>query len=304
MPDGKTESVDKFQTGDGTRVSRDDALYRTGMGNWDACRIPVDRLLSVASTWQRLLSGVDRPWLCWNVDHDWCVLQQRLVHAVGWTPLVGFDPRVGPPPIEDDAILIDFNAEFALPTMYPHFVIELAFAFAERLAFWHSDLLVRLPIMEELAGTFARLGDGELAAVPCRGGIRRRLMPWAQRYWELIGCTTRGASRDQFELGAGWWYNFTRHPNFQGKPTLYGKPYYWDHGTGIMYWARHHKPRVYDIPERLVAEGHFTSIGAMQYVRQSPNNHTRNLNADLSANFNLADCARQLELTRLLAGRA
>jgi hypothetical protein len=272
------------------------------MGNWGACTIPVDRLLAVASGWQRSVAGIDKLWLCWNVDHDWCVLQQRLVQAVGWTPLVGFDPRVGPPPVERGAVLVDFNAELALPTMYPHFVMELMFAFCDRLAFWHSDLLVRLPVMQKLADEFSGLADGELAAVPSRGGLRRRFMPWSHRYWELIGCTTRGASRDQFELGAGWWYNFTGHPNFRGNDRLYGQPYYWDHGTGVMYWARQRKARVHEIPEQLVAEGHFTSIGAKGYVRKSPNSHMRNLNADLQANFDLAACAGKLGLGHLLHG--
>lgn len=285
--------------GTGLDGSPDD-LFRTGMGNWGACRIPVEKLVAVASNWRDALSGIDKPWLCWNVDHDWCVLQQRLVKAVGWTPVVGFDPRVGPPPVEKGAVLVDFNSELSLPTLYPHFVMELAFVFCDRLAFWHSDLLVRLPVMQSLADMFGELPDGEVAAVPGRGGVRQWLKPWSHRYWELIGCTTRAASRDQFELGAGWWYNFPGHPNFKGSGKLFGQPYYWDHGTGIMYWARHRRAKVHEIPERLVAEGHFTSIGAKKYVRKSPNSHMRSLNADLNANFDLAVCANKLGLERLL----
>jgi hypothetical protein len=278
----------------------DATLHRTGMGNWDACKIPVSELLDLAASWRPLFAGIERPWLCWNVDSDWCLLQQRLVKSVGWTPIVGFDPRVGPPCVERDAVLIDFNEKLGLPTMYPHFVLEFMFQFCDRLAFWHSDLLVRVPTLRSIAQTFEGLRDGGLAAVPSCKGLLFRLQPWAHRYWELIGCTTRGASRSQFELGAGWWYNFTRHPNFRGRPTLFGRPYYWDHGTGIMYWARSTKAKVRDIDEALVREGHFTSIGAQNYVRQSPNNHFRKLNLDLRANFDLAKCAESLELGHLL----
>jgi hypothetical protein len=278
-----------------------DELHRTGMGNWDACVIPLADLLAHAQSWRPHLEGVSHPWLCWNVDPDWCLLQQRLVTAVGWTPLVGFDPRVGPPPISPGAVLVDFNAGLGLPTMYPHFVMEFMFQFCDRLAFWHSDLLVRLPLLRQLSGVFRSLVDGELAAVPRRGRFGFRFVrPWAHRYWELIGCTTRGASRSQFELGAGWWYHFTRHPNFRGSPRIWGRPYYWDHGTGVMYWARATCARVHDVPERLVQEGHFSSIGAKNYKRQSPNNHFRNLNADLRENFDLAMCAKELELEAFL----
>jgi len=277
-----------------------DDLYRTGMGNWSACVIPVDQLITHAATWRSALEGVCHPWLCWNVDPDWCLLQQRLVLAVGWTPIVGFDPRVGPSPVETGAILIDFNRQLDLPTLYPHFVLELAFAFCDRLAFWHSDLLVRLPLLQKLADDFAQLADGQVAAVPSRGGRKGILRPWSHRYWELIGCTTKTASKEQFEIGAGWWYNFYSHPNFRGRRTLFGRPYYWDHGTGVMYWARKRKACVYEIPEKLIAEGHFTSIGTRNYRRYSPNNHMRNLNVDLRANFNLTTCAERLGLGQFL----
>ncbi len=51
-----------------------DDLYRTGMGNWSACVIPVDQLITHAATWRSALEGVCHPWLCWNVDPDWCLL--------------------------------------------------------------------------------------------------------------------------------------------------------------------------------------------------------------------------------------
>jgi len=280
-------------------VPSSDDLHRTGMGNWAACALSLGALLEKAKSWRDELEGISHPWLCWNVDPDWCLLQQRMVKEVGWTPLVGFDPRIGPPPLIPGAVGMDFNRGLSLPTLYPHFVMEFAFVFCDRLAFWHSDLLVRLPVLRDLATKFRALSDGELAAVPSRGW-RGMLRPWSHRYWELVGCTTRSASQSQFELGAGWWYNFTRHPNFRGKPTLFGRPYYWDHGTGIMYWARATRARVHEVAERLVDEGHFTSIGAKNYQRQTPNNHLRNLNLDLRGNFDLAKCAERMGLTSLL----
>jgi hypothetical protein len=277
-----------------------DDLFRTGVGNWAACVIPLPQLLQVTESWRTVFAGIELPWLCWNVDSDWCLLQQRLVRKVGWTPVVGFDPRVGPPPLAPGAVLVDFNERFGLPTMYPHFPMEFIFNFCQRLAFWHSDLLVPLPVMQRLADSFAALRAGEIAAVLNRGGLRKLLKPWAHRYWELIGCSTASASRDQFELGAGWWYNFVRHPNFRDSATILGQPYYWDHGTGIMYWARARKARVHRVPESLVAAGHFTSIGTKNYQRKSPNTHMRDLSADLRANFDLARCAEQMGLTDLL----
>jgi hypothetical protein len=281
------------------KSAKADVLYRTGMGNWAACIFPVAKLIAAAETWRAELDGISLPWLCWNVDPDWCVLQQRIILNIGWTPVVGFDPRVGPPPVEIGAKLVDFNREFNLPILYPHFVIELAFVFSERLAFWHSDLLARISTLQTLADNFIELRQGELAAVPVRG-LRKLLRPWSHRYWEVIGCTTRDASKDQFELGAGWWYNFIAHPNYRGKPALFGRPYGWDHGTGVMYWARQRRARVHEISESLIADGHFTSIGANNYVRTSPNNHMRNLNAELGLNFNLATSAERLGLGKFL----
>src|SRR5215468_4474036 len=130
------------QSGLSQSMSSDYDSYRTGAGNWDACNIPLDVLCAAAERWQPILDSVARPWLCWNVDPDWCLVQQRLALEVGWTPLVGGDPRLPRPILLPNSLYIDFNAEFRLPTMFMHFPLEFAFAFAGRLAFWHSDLLV------------------------------------------------------------------------------------------------------------------------------------------------------------------
>ena len=144
-------------------------LYRRGMGDWHAWGDDTDLIFDAATDWRSRLKNVELPWLCWNVDADWSLLQQRLVLAVRWTPVVGFDPRVGPPPVLRESILIDFNEKLRLPTLYPHFPLEFAFLFCERLAFWHSDLLIRLPQMQDIAGQFESLQQGELAAVSSIG---------------------------------------------------------------------------------------------------------------------------------------
>lgn len=276
-------------------------MFRTGQGDWEACAIDLDRIRAAAEGWRRQLAGVERPWLCWNVDPDWCLVQQRLVRAVGWTPVVGFDPRVGAPArVDPAAVLVDFNAELDLPTMYPHFPLEFTFLFAPRLAFWHSDLLVRIEKMRRIADLFAALQDGETAAVPERR-LRHLLTPHKTRYWELIGCTTRGASQSQFEHGCGWWMNFWFHPNHpeRGSPRL--SKYNWDHGSGVMYWHRHCNGKVRDLSLVELEEGHFSQIGKTDYKRVSPTHYMRNMGAELSLNYELAACTRKLDLEWLLS---
>ena len=90
----------------GKIVNRDLARYtdydielaQFGQGQWPAFRalnIDLEELMDIAAEWGRQLESINRPWLCWNVNDDWCFLQKKLVTEAGWTPLVGFDPRVG-----------------------------------------------------------------------------------------------------------------------------------------------------------------------------------------------------------------
>ena len=223
-----------------------------GTGNWKAYRLPVDRIFDVATQWKTALTGVEQPWLCWNVSHRWSLLQQKLVRHVGWTPVVGFDPRIGPPPLISGAILIDFNADFQFPVMWPHFPLEFAFLFAPRLAFWHADLLCRFPVMDHLAAMFTSLQDGQMAAVLDRGGLRNSLNFKSHRYWELAGCTTAGASRDQFEKGSGWWRFMDHHPSCTDpRERARRRTYSYDSGVGILYWRNRYGGRVQDIGIKL-----------------------------------------------------
>lgn len=282
--------------------SEERELHRRGMGNWRAWGHDISAIKEAAAEWKQELNSVEYPWLCWNVNDDWCLLQQRLVAAAGWTPVVGFDPRVGPPrSLVPNAILLDFNRRFSLPVMYPHFPLEFAFLFAERLAFWHSDLLVRISSFQKLAESFRNLKQGEMSAVQCVSW-RNFLFPHKQRFWELIGCTTREASQSQFDSGCGWWIHFydhhNRHVNMRDSKL---DSHYWDHGSGIMYWKRKHGGRVLALQEKDFIEGHFSQIKFDQYQRVSPNNEFRDLRLDLSHNFQLKHCATKLGLEMFLS---
>ena len=275
--------------------------FRTGRGNWNAFDLPIDSVLIAARAWSRALDGIGRPWLCWSVDDDWSMVQQRLVAGVGWTPVVGFDPRVGPPPTISEAILVDFNQQLRLPVLYPHFVLEFVFAFADKLAFWHSDLLLTEGDMAKFARTFADLSDGEMAAVASPSGWRRLVAGRKRRYWELLGCTTRAASRSQFDHGCGWWMHFHNHPNFPGGGS---RRYHWEYGCGIHHWQRACGGRVRDIAEADITYGHFSRISNKSYIAEEKNNVFRNLNKDIHNNYNLVDCANYLNLCHLLPSRS
>lgn len=275
-------------------------LFKTGQGNWKDNVFPVERLLECADRWRQQLGGLQRGWLCWNVDDDWCLVQQRLVERAGWIPIVGFDPRRGAPKKNSpNAIVIDFNAGLDLPTMYPHFPLEFAFAYIDRIGFWHSDLLIEIGRFQQIAQIFDGLRDGEMAAIPEKR-LRHILRPGQHRYWELIGCTTRGASRTQFEHGCGWWMLYGWHPNRKDRGSEHYKGINWDHGAGIMAWHRQHGGKVVNIPLKWVEHGHFSQINNQGYKRVSPRHYMRDMGSELSLNYALADAARSLQLDDLL----
>jgi hypothetical protein len=201
------------------------------------------------------------------VDEDWCLVQQRLIESVGWTPVIGFDPRVGPPgKLTPRARVFDFNRYLGLEILYPHFPLELMFLFCDRLAFWHSDLLIRREKMAALARRFESLRDGHTAATWISPGRRHMFGTKNKRYWELVGCTTRLASRDQFEKGCGWWMEYWAHPR-QSVPDRIREKYYWDHGAGIFYWHKVKGGNCDVIKDRELMEGHFSKMAAKEFVR-------------------------------------
>ena len=273
---------------------------QVGKGNWAGFNVPLDRIYAASAEWRDALSGIARPWLCWNVSDRWCKLQQRLIQEVGWTPVIGFDPRSGPPTLLPGSILINFNSHFGFEVMWPHFPLEFAFLFSDRLAFWHADLLCRLQVMHQLAKTFESLPDGTIAAVPQVGGLRHLLKFRYHRYWELVGCTTKAASKSQFDHGAGWWRYMSDHPSCTDEPERRRRDkYYYDSGVGIMYWKRRYGGKVVDIPEKLVAEGHCTSINKKDYRQVNPGG-ARILGAEIDLNYDIEEVAARLEIAHLL----
>lgn len=272
-----------------------------GIGNWggfNASPFTYHDILTVSKDWATALARVERPWLCWNVDPDWCLLQQRMVLEVGWTPVVGYDPRVGPPPVLPGAVLIDFNADFQFGTMYPHFPLDYAFAYADRLAFWHADLLMPIQQLKAYASRFEGLSDGQMIAVEPRFSVRHRILDAnSMRYWELLGCTTRGASRSNFDEGCGWWQSFYLHPNcpslqeFKKRSVLY-----WDCGVGIRYWHKQLGGHLVAIPEYEIAAGHFTRMRRKNYIAASVDNWSRDLSKELSVNFPLRSVCKEFGL--------
>jgi len=284
-------------------VTNEDQLYKTGMGNWKHLAINLDSIFEAAEDWKARIAPIKKPWLVWNVDSSWCLLQQKLVSYAGWTPVVGFDPRVGVPELLPESVLVDFNKQLKLPIMLPHFPLEFAFLFTDKIAFWHSDLLVRKEKLTEISRTFDELKDGATCATysgtPFRRLLRRFTNRKQQRYWELIGCTTRSASKSQFENGCGWWMNFVDHVNFRGEKS----GHYWDHGAGIYYWERYCGGTVVPIWVKAVDEGHFSQTRVTEYQRLSPNNHRRNLFLDINHNFNLRTCAESMGLGEFVDNR-
>lgn len=272
-----------------------------GKGNWADFSVPIASIFDAAAGWRRALDGIERPWLCWNVSDRWCALQQRLIQEVGWTPVVGFDPRCGPPKsVLPGSIVIDFNAPFGFDTMWPHFPLEFAFLFADCLAFWHADLLCRLDVMRKLKVIFEALPDGSMAAVRDIGGRRNLLRFRHHRYWELVGCTTKKASESQFQNGSGWWRNMKDHPSCKNVTERQRRAkYYYDSGVGVMYWKRRFRGSVIDIPEKLVAEGHCTSINKRNYRQVQPGGQ-RNLSAEIDLNFDISEVAARLGIAHLL----
>ncbi|ABM62325.1 hypothetical protein [Halorhodospira halophila] len=271
---------------------------REAKGNWDV--FPASRVAEIeacSQQWREQLRGVAKPWLCWNVDPDWCRVQQRLVKSVDWTPVVGGDPRSGEPPLEEGAVRVDFNAGFNYPIMHFLFPVEFSHLFCGRLAFWHSDLLVRQSVLQDLAEWFEALPDGHISALDSRRPWYKRWYGKRDRFWELIGCTTAGASRSQFEVGAGWWRNVWRHPNCPDSlRARLRRQYDYDHGGGILAWHEIHGGKVHPIDLKRVREGHCTRIGRKDYVPQSPQDDRRDLSKDLSYNYDLETVCSQLGL--------
>lgn len=270
-----------------------------GDGDWRTCELPYEAVQRAAERWRSAVAGLEKLWLCWNINTKWCGLQQRLANEVGWTPVVGWDPACGdgrPSFVLPSAVAIDFNHDLDLPVMFMHFPLEFAFLWCEKLAFWHSDLLLRHDQMAKAARRFESVVDGEMAAVFSTGGWRNALKFKKHRYFELLGCTTRGASRDQFENGCGWWRRFGYHWNSpaDARELARRRSYYGEHGVGIRYWERHCGGRVHALKERDYSATHFSVTSIRNYRK------CRNKSDELAVNFDLDAIAKDMDIADLL----
>ena len=189
--------------------------------------------------------------------------------------------------------------------MYPHFPIELAFIWIDKLAFWHSDFLIRLDLMKNIARDFQHLKNGSCWVTRPDIGLFRTITGRQKRYWELLGCTTKNASRSQWNHGTGWWMNFYMHPNCpDNRERKRRKRYYFDHGTGVYFWEKKLRGTVMKIPESLIKEGHFTRIGNPEFKRSTPkgtSDSMRSMEWDLNQNINLSQAAKFLNLENFLS---
>jgi len=219
----------------GWDLARNDG--KIGTGNWEAWGHNIEPIKQAAKIWKEKLDGIEKPWLCWCLDDEWSILQQKIVLNAGWTPIVGNDTNVSKPTILDGSVYINFNETLKLPTMWMHFPLEFAFLFCEKLAFWHSDLLCSEKDMAKYNKAFSALKQGELAAVKHTHGWLGFKDSYKNHYGELLGCTTREASEDQFKNGSGWWRHISKHPNFDAKQHK-KTDYYYEHGTGIWVWEK------------------------------------------------------------------
>ena len=254
-----------------------------------------------ARSWRDQLAGVSRPWLCWCIDPQWCLVQQQLVQKIGWTPVVGTD-GTHQPVVVDGAIFVDFNRELQLPGMWMHFVLEFAFLYADRLAFWHSDVLPPLECMRAIAAEFATIQDGELIVTEKRVSflymirrlLRGRRIRDVSGWTEITGCTTRGASESQFRHGCGWWRGLKQHPN--ASPEVVQRNPHWEHGIGIRYWQRLFNGTVRPL-QTDVAPYHYSRAGRTErkYRRELVGHQQIGSKvSELSANYRLDDIVRSL----------
>lgn len=267
-----------------------------GTGNWHGFNIQTEAINRAAEDWRAQVGSADKLWLCWNLSSAWSRLQQRMILEAGWTPVVGHDPNCMPRSLDvvPGAIGIDFNSRLKLPLMWPHFPLEFAFMWAPRLAFWHADLLMPMPLLQSFAKKFTHVPDGSMAAIFTMGGRRNFFRRKMHRYWELIGCTTAQASRDQFSKGCGWWRCFSEHPNTPAVEKKFRSSFYYDSGVGIVYWERYCNGKVIRLSERDVAPGHCSEIGYSGYRK------AKHKGEELDMNFSLPAVAERFNLSRLL----
>ncbi|MCK5243697.1 MAG: hypothetical protein KAJ90_00390 [Desulfobacterales bacterium] len=265
-----------------------------GTGNWGVMRFhPAMKLIpKAAENWGRKLEGINKPWLCWCVNDRWCILQQKLVKAVGWTPVVGKDENIDNPTLLKDSVYIDFNKCFNFSKIYMHFPLEWVFLFAKKLAFWHSDLILSIKDMKKCAEVFNNLQDGETAAVESKFRLFRYFWEHPKyrkyrRFFEVVGCTTKGASKSQYEHGCGWWRHIYKHPNYNAND--FKRMPHSEHGIGIRYWKEKYGGNV--IALKISLKGHAAAYKT-RFIRSKEE--------DLETTYSLEKIANSLNLQQFL----
>jgi hypothetical protein len=100
----------------------------------------------------------------------------------------------------------------------------------------------------------------------------------------LCGCTTREASKDQFDKGSGWWKNIAFHPNApqDREEQRHRKSLNREHGIGIRYWEKHYGGTVRKISERKISGGHFSVTSTRPYKIAATKAEEMNINFDLT----------------------
>ncbi len=262
---------------------------RVGTGNWEAWSGGLEPIYVAAEMWKKELDGIDKPWLCWNIEDDWCKLQQKLVLDVGWTPVVGNDCGIKKNTILNGSVYLNFNSYLKLPCMWMHFPLEFVFLFAEKMAFWHSDLICSIKDMRRFSEIFKKLNNGETAAVKHLSGWLGFKDPFKNHFGELIGCTTKSASKKQFENGCGWWRHVECHPNRE-KHGL--ENIYYEHGTGIYLWSKKFKGKVRPLKVN-EKDGHATV-----YRKNLPRGASKT--EEMQSNFDLVQMCKKLKIEKYL----
>lgn len=283
-------------------------IKRFGNANWRAFQLlnrshpsqfNMDKIFACAAEWKSQLNGIDYPWLVWSVDDDWAYIQQKMVAKAGWTPVLGYDPRINKPKqVLKGTTVIDFNKGLDLPVLYMHFPLDFIHLFTERLAFFHSDLLVAPKKMQKLATLFKSLNDGEIAMTnqtKLRFTWMQKLFAKQSRLFELAGCITKAASQDIFDKGCSMWQGWAFHPNCPSEEEfLIRSGKYWDHGAGLLYWQQRYGGKVKIIQERFLDEGHFSRTSKDNFKVLSDNNENRNTGSDLRGNYDVYILAKKM----------
>jgi len=176
--------------------------------------------------------------------------------------------------------------------MWMNFPLEFAFTFTEKLAFWHSDLLCSESDMRKYSEIFSTLKQGEMAAVKHTHGFYGFKEQHKNHYGELIGCTTKKASKDQFKNGCGWWRIIESHPNYNIEHHPKDKKYYYEHGKGIWVWEKVYNGKIKTLKVN-EKDGHCTA-----YLDNLPKKNSKS--EELKEHCDLKIITKNLGISHLL----